>query len=64
MFDRIARFSVKFRWPIIIFWIAAIPLTSHFFPSIGSVEKNNVSDFLPAKVPTSQASKLEKAFEK
>jgi putative drug exporter of the RND superfamily len=64
MFNKIARFAVRFRWPIIIFWIAAVPITGHVFPSITSVEKNNVSDFLPAKVESSKASKLEKAFEK
>lgn len=64
MFEKIARFSVKFRWLIIVFWIAAIPLTSHYFPNITSVEKNDVSDFLPAKVQSNHASNLEKAFER
>lgn len=63
MFTAIARFSVKFRWLIIIFWLAAVPLSIHYFPNISSVEKNDVSDFLPAKVETNKASKLEKAFE-
>lgn len=64
MFKAIARFSVRFRWLIIIFWVAAIPLTIHFFPNISDVQKNDVSDFLPAKVETNKAAKLEKAFEK
>ncbi len=64
MFEKIARFSVRWRWLIIVFWIAAIPLTAHYFPKIGDVEKNNVSDFLPAKVDSSKAAKLEKAFER
>ncbi|HET7528770.1 MAG TPA: MMPL family transporter [Candidatus Saccharimonadales bacterium] len=64
MFEKIARFSVKFRWLIIIFWIAVIPLAIQNFPKISDVEKNDVSDFLPAKVQTNKASKLEKAFER
>ncbi len=64
MFSTIAKFSVRFRWLIIIFWIAAIPLTIHFFPNINDVQKNDVSDFLPAKVETNKAGKLEKAFER
>jgi len=60
----IARFSVRFRWLIIIFWIAAIPLTGHYFPKIGDVQKNEVSDFLPAKVESNKSANLEKAFER
>lgn len=63
-FEAIGRFAVKYRWLVIIFWIAAIPLTIHYFPNISDVEKNDVSDFLPAKVETNKASKLEKAFER
>lgn len=64
MFEKIARFSVRFRWLIIIFWIAAVPLSIHFLPNISSVEKNSVSDFLPKNSPTSQGAKLEQAFQK
>ena len=64
MFEKIAKFSVRFRWLIIVFWIAAVPLCINLFPKLGDVEKNDISDFLPAKVQTNQAAKLEKAFEK
>jgi putative drug exporter of the RND superfamily len=63
MFKAIAKFSVKFRWLIIIFWIAAVPIVTANFPNINDVSKNNTSDFLPKNSPTDTASKLETAFQ-
>ena len=64
MFEGIARFSVRFRWLIIIVWIAAVPFLSANFPNINDVTKNNTSDFLPKNSPTDTASKLEGAFQR
>ncbi len=64
MFRKIALFSVKFRWLIIIAWIAAVPLVTANFPNITDVTKNNTSDFLPKNSPTDTASKLETAFQR
>jgi RND superfamily putative drug exporter len=64
MFEKIARFSVRFRWFIIIFWIAAVPIVTANFPSITNVSKNDNSDFLPKNSPTTQAAKLETAFQR
>lgn len=64
MFRSIAKFSVKFRWPIVIFWIAMVPVVGSVFPNINDVTKNSVSDFLPKGSPTDLASKLEKPFQK
>ncbi|HXR50021.1 MAG TPA: MMPL family transporter [Verrucomicrobiae bacterium] len=63
MFEKIARFSVRFRWFIIVFWIVAIPVVTANFPNINNVTKNNESDFLPKNSPTDTASKLETAFQ-
>src|SRR5579862_588377 len=63
MFKSIAKFSVKFRWPIIIFWIALVPILTSVFPTITSVTKNNTQDFLPKNSPTATAFNLESAFE-
>ncbi|HVX57968.1 MAG TPA: MMPL family transporter [Candidatus Saccharimonadales bacterium] len=63
MFAKIARFSVRFRWFVLIFWIVAIPVVTANFPSITDVSKNNNSDFLPKDSPTTQAGKLENAFQ-
>ncbi len=63
MFEKIARFSVRFRWLVIIVWIAAIPIVTANFPSITDVSKNDNSSFLPKDSPTTQAGKLETAFQ-
>ncbi len=63
MFAAIARFSVRFRWFIIIFWIAMVPVATAVFPSINSVTKDNNSQFLPKSSPTSKASDLENQFQ-
>lgn len=63
IFEAIARFSVRFRWFIIIFWIAMVPIVTANFPSINDVTKNDNSQFLPKKSPTTEAGKLENAFQ-
>jgi len=63
MFEKIGRFSVRFRWFIIVFWIVAVPVVTANFPSITSVTKNDNSDFLPKNSPTTQAAHLETAFQ-
>jgi RND superfamily putative drug exporter len=63
MFGKIAAFSIRFRWPIIILWVAAIPLLTATLPSLSSVEQNNENDFLPKNTPTQKASELEIAFQ-
>src|SRR5579871_2329992 len=64
MFGSIARFSVRFRWLIIIFWIAAVPVVTSSFPNINDVTKNSTQDFLPKNSPTSVAANLEQTFQK
>jgi RND superfamily putative drug exporter len=64
VFKKIARFSVKFRWPIIIFWIALVPILTANLPNINDVAKNNNSDFLPKSTPTARAAELEQQFRK
>jgi putative drug exporter of the RND superfamily len=64
MFRAIAKFSVKFRWPIIILWIAAVPIVTSVFPNIADVTKNSTQDFLPKNSPTAEASVLEQSFQR
>ncbi len=64
MFRAIARFSVRFRWLIIIFWIAAVPIATSVFPNINDVTKNSTQDFLPKNSRTSDASQLEQSFQR
>ncbi len=63
MFEAIARFSVKFRWLIIILWLLAVPLTAKTLPSLTSVTKSNNSAFLPASSPSQKASSLTTPFQ-
>jgi RND superfamily putative drug exporter len=63
MFEKIARFSVKFRWLIIVAWIVAIPVLTQNLPSINDVTKNDNTQFLPASSPTTQAALLEAVFQ-
>ncbi len=63
MFAKIARFSVKFRWPIIVVWILAVPILSSTLPKLGDVTKNDNSAFLPKNSQTQKASDLETSFQ-
>lgn len=63
MFEKIGRFSVKFRWLIIICWIAAVPILSSTLPKLSDVSKNDNSKFLPKNSQTQKAFELETAFQ-
>lgn len=63
MFEEIARFAVKFRWLIIVAWIVAIPVLTHYLPNINDVVKNDNTQFLPKDSPTTQAAMLEAVFQ-
>lgn len=63
LFESIGKFAVRFRWLILILWIAAIPVVTSSFPNINDVSKNNNSDFLPKNSPTDTAVKLENKFQ-
>jgi RND superfamily putative drug exporter len=57
-YSALGRFSVRFRWFIVVFWVAAVVLAGHFFPSLGSVTRSNNTDFLPKSSPSEVASRL------
>jgi RND superfamily putative drug exporter len=63
MFEAIARFSVKFRWFIIIAWIIAVPVLTSHLPNINNVTKNDNSQFLPKNSPSTKAINLESSFQ-
>jgi RND superfamily putative drug exporter len=63
MFNILARFSVRFRWFIIIAWIVAVPLVVKNLPSLASVSQSNNAQFLPTSSPSTQAAKLAVPFE-
>jgi putative drug exporter of the RND superfamily len=57
-YSSLGRFSVRFRWFIVVFWLAATILAGHFFPSLLSVTKQSNTDFLPKSSPSNVASRL------
>jgi putative drug exporter of the RND superfamily len=62
IFRAIGRFSVKFRWVIVIAWLAAAFAIPSALPSLASVTQGNNSDFLPASAPSEQAANLAAPF--
>jgi RND superfamily putative drug exporter len=57
-FEGLARFVVRFRAPIVIFWILVAIVTSVALPSLASEVNNNNSAFLPASAPSQKAANL------
>ena len=55
IFRAIASFAVKFRWPIVILWIAAALAIPATLPSLANAAQGNNSAFLPANAPSQQA---------
>jgi RND superfamily putative drug exporter len=63
-FAGIGRFSVRFRWLVVVVWLAGTVAAAHFLPSLASVTNSNNADFLPASAPSSHAATLAGAFQK
>ena len=57
-FQRLGRFSVRFRWFIVVFWILGTFASISFLPSLSSVVKNDNRAFLPANAPSIKAADL------
>ena len=62
-FAALGRFSVAFRWPLLVLWIAVTVFSVRAFPSLASVAKDTTSGFLPDDTPSIQASKLAAPFQ-
>jgi putative drug exporter of the RND superfamily len=58
IFRAIGTFAVKFRWVVLIVWIAAAAVIPKTLPSLASVTQGNNSAFLPAGAPSQQAANL------
>jgi RND superfamily putative drug exporter len=58
LFARHARFVVRFRYAIVVFWLAAAVVLSGTLPSLGSEINDNNSAFLPASAPSTKAANL------
>jgi uncharacterized membrane protein YdfJ with MMPL/SSD domain len=57
-FTALARFAVRFKYPVAIIWIVVTAVSVSVFPGLASVTKDQNSGFLPASSPSMQASLL------
>src|SRR5215469_4026771 len=62
IYGAIGRFSVRFRWLVLLFWILAAIAASTQLPSLASVTQGNNQKFLPASAPSSKAADLAAPF--
>ncbi len=57
-FEKLGKTVVKYRYLVVVIWIAVIVVSSHALPSLGSEVNNDNSQFLPASAPSEQANVL------
>ena len=57
-FNGLGRFTVRFRWFIVVVWIVGTAASVHFLPSLASQVNNDNSAFLPASAPSTVAGNL------
>jgi RND superfamily putative drug exporter len=62
LFALIGVASVRFRFLIVIAWVAVTILAVRTLPTLGSVAKSTTSGFLPSNVPSIQASNMASPF--
>lgn len=62
IFGALGKFSVKFRWFILVIWIVGTFASIHFLPSLSSVVTNDNRAFLPSNAPSLQAAQLASPF--
>ncbi len=64
VFAAIGRFSVRFRWLVVVVWLAGTVAAVQLLPSMASQTNSNNADFLPASAPSSHAAVLAGAFQR
>jgi putative drug exporter of the RND superfamily len=57
-FSGIGRLSVRFRWAIVLAWVAGAAAAMTLLPSLSNVTQSDNTSFLPASAPSEQASQL------
>jgi len=62
-FAATGRFAVRFRWAIVVAWVATTVLANLFFPSLTSVARQSNTSSLPAGSPSLQAARLATPFQ-
>jgi hypothetical protein len=56
MFARLARFDIRFRWLIVVFWIAGTVAAVRTLPALSSVTQSSNAQFLAAPFEDSNPS--------
>jgi putative drug exporter of the RND superfamily len=62
IYGAVGRFSVRFRWLIVLVWIAGAIAAATQLPALSSVTQGNNEKFLPASAPSAQAAVLAAPF--
>ena len=57
-FAVVGRLSVRFRWAIVLAWVAATVAAMTLLPSLSNVTQSDNTSFLPASAPSEQAAQL------
>jgi putative drug exporter of the RND superfamily len=57
-FAVVGRLAVRFRWAIVLAWVAATVATMTLLPSLSDVTQSDNTSFLPASAPSEQAAQL------
>ncbi|HXX59855.1 MAG TPA: MMPL family transporter [Candidatus Sulfotelmatobacter sp.] len=63
LFTSLGRFSVRFRYLIVVAWIVVTVAAVKALPSLSDVAKDTTSGFLPADAPSMQAATLAEPFQ-
>jgi len=62
-FASLGRFTVRFRWLIVVAWVVGTVALTFGLPGISSVEKSSNSQFLPSTEPSVRADNLAATFQ-
>jgi RND superfamily putative drug exporter len=57
-FAAVGRLSVRFRWAIVLAWVAGAVAAMVLLPSLSSVTQSDNTSFLPGSAPSEQAAQL------
>jgi putative drug exporter of the RND superfamily len=57
-FAAVGRLSVRFRWAIVLAWVAGTAAAMVLLPSLSNVTQSDSTSFLPASAPSEQAAEL------
>jgi RND superfamily putative drug exporter len=62
IFRAIGSLAVRFRWIVLLAWVAGAIAAVSLLPSLNSVTQNNNTKFLPASAPSEHAAQLAAPF--